>query len=559
MGREGASGGGVMAVWRRRWMRQFADLFADSPLRRIRFRRFYIGSTGTALGYTMQGTLAAWLMTTLTPSVLMVALVQTAGTLPSLLFGFVAGALADIVDRRRVVLAAQALLLVSTLVLGLATWFGLVGPVGVLLLSFTVGAGFAFYIPAQQALLNDLVPRDDLPRAVSLIAVSFNAARSVGPALAGAIAALIGLGSALVVSAACFAAMLLALRGWRGTRGHHVGIPETIISGIRTGLRYTRHSPPLRALVIRNLAFSSCASALWALFPVIARDQLQLGASGFGVLLSCFGAGAIVGALLMPRHLRKVSLNTVITGGVVLWALATAAIAVVPYVAAAVIGAFAAGAAWVSVHASLSAGTQSSAPGWVRARAVSMSWVSLQASLAIGSLFWGIIAVASGTRVALFVSALIALLLLLLFRKVRVTMGGEADVKTGVHMPELTLAGEPMPDDGPVIIQLAYRIAPEKRDAFLEAIHRNEWIRRRNGASGWLVFRDLEDDGRFVERFVIDSWAEYLRLRARMTVAERALQAEVVKMQREGEPVRISRFIRVGPADPDAEDDPLRE
>lgn len=554
MGEREAARGGGEARWRRRVVR----LFADSPLRRIRFRRFYAGSTGTALGYTMQGTLAAWLMTTLTPSVLMVALVQTAGTLPSLLFGFVAGALADIVDRRRVVLAAQWLLLGSTALLGLATWFGFANPAAVLALSFAIGAGFAFYIPAQQALLNDLVPREDLPPAVSLVAVSFNAARSAGPAIAGAIAGLIGLGSALVASAACFLAMILALRGWRGARHTASGIPETIISGIRSGLRYARHSPPLRALIIRNLSFSSCASALWALFPVIARDQLQLGAGGFGMLLSCFGAGAIVGALWMPRHLRRVSLNTIISGGVLLWAASTALIAAVPFVAAAVIGAFGAGAAWVSVHASLSAGTQSSAPGWVRARAVSMSWVSLQASLAIGSLVWGVIAAASGTRVALIVSAVISLLLLSLFRRVKVTMGGEADVKTGVHMPELTLAGEPMPDDGPVIIQLAYRIAPADRDAFLAAIHRIEPIRRRNGASRWLVFRDLEDEERYVERFVIESWAEYTRLRTRVTVAERELQDQVMLLQRDGEPVRISRFIRVGLPDADEDEDPLR-
>ena len=378
------------------------------------------------------------------------------------------------------------------------------------------------------------------------MAVSFNAARSAGPAIAGAIAGLIGLGSALVASAACFAAMILALRGWRSPPRTVAGIPETIFSGIRSGLRYTRHSPPLRALVIRNLAFSSCASALWALFPVIAREQLRLGAGGYGMLLSCFGAGAIVGALWLPRHLRKVSLNTVVTSGVVLWAVSTAVIAIVPSVVAAVIGAFGAGAAWVSVHASLSASTQSSAPGWVRARAVSMSWVSLQASLAVGSVIWGLIASVSGTRIALLASAVIASLLLWLFRKVRVTLGGEADVKTGVHMPELTLAGEPMPDDGPVIIQLAYRIAPPDRDVFLTAIHRIEPIRRRNGASRWLVFRDLEDEERFVERFVIESWAEYTRLRTRVTVADRELQDQVMTLQRPGVLVPISRFIRVG-------------
>ena len=533
--------------------RLFARLFGSTLLRRVRFRRFYLGSTGTALGVTMQATVAAWLMTTLTPSVFMVALVQTANTVPSLLFGFMAGALADIVDRRRVVLVAQAVLFLSTLILAIATLVGVINPPAVLVLSFLIGAGFTFYIPAQQSLLNDLVPRTELPSAVALISVSFNAARAAGPALAGALAGLLGLGYALLLAAASFSAMLFSLRDWPAARYVATGIPETIVSGVRSGLRYTRHSPTLRALVIRNLTFSSCASALWALFPVIAREQLGLGASGFGLLFGCFGAGAIVGSLNLPRLLRRISLNTLVNTGVLIWVVGTLLIATVPILAVAVAGTFAAGFAWVSVHASLSAGTQTSAPAWVRARAVSMSWVALQTSLALGSVAWGALASVSGTRVALATSAGVALLLMVLNRRVRVTLGHESEVTAGSSLPDLTVAGEPMPDDGPVLIQVEYRIAPSNRDAFLNAIHALEPIRRRNGASNWLVFRDLEDDEHFIERFVVESWAEYTRLRARRTVSDEEIQACVQQLQTGDAEVRISRFIRVGPspAEPD--------
>jgi len=404
-------------------------------------------------------------------------------------------------------------------------------------------------MPAQQALVNDLVPRPELPRAVSLAAVAFNVSRAVGPALAGAIAAWLGSGSALLASAAAFAAMIVALRGWPTVARSIPGVPETLLSGVLAGLRYLRHSAPLKAFVIRNLSFAMCASALWALLPVIARDQLQLGAGGFGMLLGFFGTGAVVGALWLPRHLQKVSLNAVVTGGYVLWAVAALVIAFAPDVAVAVAGTCAAGAAWVSVLASLSAGTQSTAPGWVRARAVSTNLVATQASLALGSVVWGALASAAGTRIALSASAAAMLLLFMLSRRVRVALGSDADVTMGSQPPELTMAFEPQPEEGPVLVQLEYRIDAENRETFLRAIREIEPIRLRNGASSWRIFRDLEDDGRFVERFVIRSWAEYTRQRSRMTVTDREVSDRVTLLNRTGVPVRISRLIGVEPSE----------
>jgi MFS family permease len=538
-------------------------LLQTSPLRHERFRLFYIGSIGTAFGYTMQATVAAWLMATLTPSALMVALVQTASTAPALLFGLVAGTLADIVDRRRVVLFTQVLLLTATVLLGGATLAGMIGPVSLLALTFVIGVGFTFYMPAQQALVNDLVPRAELSPAVALAAVAFNVARAAGPALAGGIAAWLGTGNALLASALFFVWMIVALRGWPAAVPAIPGIPETLLSGIRSGLRYVRHSPPLLALIVRNLSFSVCASALWALLPVVARDQLGLGAGGFGMLFGFFGAGAVAGALWLPRHLRQMALDTVVTAGHLVWVAAAVIIAVAPTVAVAIVGTCAAGAAWVTVLASLSAGTQSAAPGWVRARAVSTSLVAMQASLALGSVLWGALATAAGTRIALAVSAGVMLVLLALTRRVRVALGEEADVTTGVPLPEFAITAEPMPDDGPVLIQIEYMIDAQNRDRFLRAVYAIEPTRRRNGASYWRLYRDLEHEGRFVERFVITSWAEYVRLRARMTVAERRLQVRVRQLQRPDVPIRISRLIGVSPDEAstaleDAAEKPIR-
>jgi MFS family permease len=520
-------------------------LLRSSPLRHRRFRAFYFGSVGTALGYTMQATIAAWLMATLTPSALMVALVQTASATPSLLLGLAAGTLADIVDRRRVLLASQILLLGATAALGAVAVAGLAGPATLLALTFLIGVGFTFYMPTQQAMINDLVPHAELPPAALLGAAAFNVSRAVGPALAGAMAAWMGSGYALLASALFFGGMIVATRGMRRTAPASFGIPETVVSGVASGLRYARHSPPLRALLLRVVSFSFCASALFALLPVVARDLLGMGAGGFGVLFACFGAGAVAAAFVVPRRLQRVSLNSVVNSGFVLWAAATALVTSTSILAVAMVGAVGAGAAWVSALASLSAGTQSSTPAWVRARALAMNLVAFQAAMAVGSALWGWLASAAGLRITLALSAAAALLLLALNQRARVALGHESALRTGVQLPELAVVSEPLPDDGPVLIQMEYRVDPENRAAFLQAIQDVEPARRRNGASAWRVFRDLEDDTRFVERFVIASWAEYVRLRARLTFADQELQERVMRLQRRGVPLRISRLIGV--------------
>ena len=276
------------------------------------------------------------------------------------------------------------------------------------------------------------------------------------------------------------------LRSWKTRDLALPGIPESLFSGVMSGLRYGRHSRPMRSLIIRNLSFCVCASCLWALLPVIARDQLQLGAGGFGLLSGSFGIGAVVGALSIPRQLQSRTLNAVVTSGVLLWMAATLLIAATNITAVALAGAFGSGVAWVCVLASLSAGTQSSAPAWVRARAVAMNLVAVQASLALGSVIWGTLASAFGTRVALAAAATVMFILHLMNRRVNVAMGNEADVTPAVQLPDLAIAVEPLPDDGPVLIQIEYQIAPEHREEFFKAVQAVEATRRRNGASNWL-------------------------------------------------------------------------
>ena len=524
-----------------------ARLIGDSPLQHRPFRLFYFGAIGVALGYTMQSTVAAWLMATLTPSALMISLVQTASTAPTLLFGLSAGALADIVDRRRIMLVATLIVLATTALTGVAALSDAIGPTSLLLLTFVIGTGFTFYSPAQQASINDLVPREQVARAVALGAVAFNLARAIGPALAGAVAAWSSPGAALLIGALFFVVMIGALRGQRKSSFANRGVPETLLSGMMSGLRYTRHSPPLRALIIRNMSFAICASVIWALLPVIARDQLRLGAGGFGLLSASFGVGAILGALSLPRALKLRSLNTVVGTGNILAAGSILLLALTDLLALAVVGTFCVGVAWVCVFAGLSTGTQTAAPAWVRARAVAMNQVSVQACLAVGSALWGWLASTSGSHFALATAAGMMVVLLAINRRVRVRLGEEADVTPGEQPPALALAAEPSPDDGPVLIQIEYQVDADQRDEFLRAIHGIEAVRRRNGVTDWRLFRDLEQDGRFVERFIIQSWAEYQRLRTRLTQADRRAVEQVEAMQRPDQPRRISRLIGVEP------------
>jgi MFS family permease/quinol monooxygenase YgiN len=516
----------------------------SSPLRRPLFRLFYLGSVGTALGYTMQTTVASWLMATLTPSAQMVALVQTASTLPTLLFGLVAGSLADIVERRRVILMTQLAMLGTVTVLGVAVLAGVIAPVALLVLTFLVGCGFTFYLPAQQASVNEMVSREELPAGVALSAVAFNSARAVGPALAGALAAWFGSGSAFLASALFFTVMIVVVCRWKTRKQGLPGVPERLLTGVRSGMRFAWHSSAMRALIVRSLSFVICASAFWALLPVIARDLLGLGAQGFGLLSAGFGTGAIVGASSVPRQLKRFSVNKILLVGNLTWAAAVALLAATGIVAVAVVGAFAAGVAWVYVLASISAAVQSSAPAWVRARAVATNLVATQASLGLGSALWGSLAHWTSIPIALAASAAGMLTLYVLTRGFRAELGTEADVMPRVHpAPELVIAVEPQPDDGPVLIQIEYRIERQHLKDFLQAIEAVAPTRRRNGASSWRVFRDLEDHERIVERYVVASWADYLRHRARMTMADSELQDNARRFQREGVPIRISRLI----------------
>jgi MFS family permease len=513
-------------------------------LRQPAFRAFWIGAVGSNISIWIQATTVAWMVAALGSPALVVGMVQTAISLPALLFGLPAGVLADIADRRRVLLATQGALLLIALTLAALGFSGLAGAASLLVLAAALGTGIAFNMPTQQTLTNELVARVDVPRAVALGAVSFNVARAVGPALAGLLIGWITAGGVLLLSALLYGGMLRFAWQWRGSKASAGAWPaETLLSGVRSGLRYARHSPALRTQLLRTVTFILCASALWSLLPVVARDQLKMGAAGYGLLFSCLGVGAIVGALLMPTLLQRLSVNALIGRGTLLYAATLGIVAVADSLWLAGPALLASGAAWSWVMASITAATATSFPAWIRARALAAGMLVMQGGMALGGLLWGAAASAVDTLGALAAAGALMALGFLLTRKREISLGTEADVTPSAHWPGEVVTFEPSPDDGPILVQIDYHIHPQHEEAFLRALYALGPTRRRDGAERWSVFRNLAAGGHFVERFVVESWAEHQRQRARATMADRELERAAQSYQRPDVSITVSRFL----------------
>ena len=467
---------------------------------------------------------ADWLMTTLAPSPLMVALMQTAENAPLFLLALPAGALADIVDRRRLLIYTQAWMLVSAVALGLLTLFGLTTPLVLLLLIFSLGLGSALNAPAWQAIIPELVPRSDLSAAVALNSVAFNIARAVGPALGGFVVAAVGSWAVFLLNSLSFIGVLMVLYRWQRAPVESISPTERIVGAMRAGVRYVRHDPDLRAVLVRTGVFVSCASALWAMLPLVARQQLGLGAFSYGVLLGGLGAGAIFGAILLPAVRRKVSVNVLIIGGTIIFAATTAVLATVHIFALLCIMMIFGGIAWMALMSSFNISVQAIVPAWVRARVLAIYLLVFFGGMALGSALWGAIATRIGISTSLLyaAAALIAGLAAAYFFPLRI--GEEPDLEPSLHWSEPIVIIEPHPQDGPVLVTVDYQIEPERADEFVEAMREVKRILRRDGALRWGLFADPALPGHYVETFLVESWAEHMRQHARITKEDRVVQ-----------------------------------
>ncbi len=382
-----------------------AERGAWSPLRHSLFRAMWIASVASNIGTWMHTVGASWLMTTLAASPLLVALVQTATTLPVFLLGLPAGVMADLVDRRKLLIFTQSWMLGVAAVLGALVMFGAVGPWWLLSLTFALGVGSAMNGPAWAAAIPELVPRDELPAAVALNSVGFNIARAVGPAMGGIVMASAGAGAVFMANAVSFLGVILVLWSWK-EGPPAVREPGTRFrDAMREGLVYVRGARSFHAVLARAGLFSLAGSALWAMLPVVARDEMKSTAFGYGILLGCLGAGSVVGAALLAPVRAHYSVDKIVAVGVVLFAIATIGLASMKTLALAAPAMVLGGVAWMTVMSSFNVCAQTTPPQWMRARALAFYLLVFQGALAVGSGMWGEIARHVGVRAALNIAA----------------------------------------------------------------------------------------------------------------------------------------------------------
>lgn len=495
------------------------------PLRHGAFRAFWLASLVSNLGTMMQSVGAAWLMTSLSASPVLVALVQTATNLPTFVFALLAGALADVVDRRRLILLTQTWMLASALVLGFLTLSGSATPFTLLALTFSLGAGAALNAPALQATVPELVPRDELTEAITLNSAGFNLARAAGPALGGLVVAFVGVGVTFLLNAASFIAMLLTVFRWPKASESPALPAERMRAAMRNGLRYARHSPEIRIVLTRAGTFILFASALWALMPLIARTLLNTGPTGYGLLLGFFGVGAVAGALAMPRIRLRMSLDALLAVGSLSYGAAMLLLAVSRHLALSGLAMLAAGAAWLLILSSFNTSVQWAVPPWVRGRTMSLYLLVVFGGLSVGSPLWGALAGVTTLPVALAVAGLGMIGSLVLVSGFRLGDIERRDLSPSMHWPEPLFTAQPDPDDGPVFITITFTIDPQEREAFLCAMHEVRRLRLRNGALRWNLLRDPNDPSRYIEIFVDETWLTHMRLHQRPTRADRELEA----------------------------------
>ncbi|MFG1344424.1 MFS transporter [Xanthobacter autotrophicus DSM 431] len=522
---------------------------AFAPLRRPVFAVLWGATVLGNTGSFMRDVASSWLITDISASPAAVATVQAAAMLPVFMLAMPAGVLSDILDRRRFLIAIQLGLASVSVALMVLSYTGLISISSLIALTFLGGIGAALMAPTWQSIVPELVPRSDLKSAVALNSLGINIARSIGPAAGGVLLAAFGAAVTYGVDVASYIIVIAALWWWPRPAGGNDELSEHFTGAFRAGLRYARSSRELHVVLLRAAFFFAFASAVWALLPLVARDLLKGDAAYYGLLLGSVGAGAIAGALLLPRLRTRLSADGLVLAATLLTAAATASLALAPPRWLAVPILLAMGGAWIIALTTLNATAQSILPNWVRGRALAVYLTVFNGAMAGGSIAWGLVAQAAGLTTALALAAGGLVIVGFILQRVALP-AGEADLTPSMHWPEPAMA-EPVPNDrGPVLILIEYRIARADREAFLAVLYRLSAARRRDGAYGWGVTEDAADPEVLVEWFMVESWAEHLRQHRRVSHADADIQAEVLKFHKGDAPAVARHLIGLDPPRP---------
>jgi MFS family permease/quinol monooxygenase YgiN len=513
-----------------------------SPFHYKVFRLLWIATVVANIGTWMYSTAAAWLMTSLDGDPVMVSLVQVAMSLPMFLFALPAGALADIIDKRRFILALEMLVTVVSVLFAALVSLGLVTPWLLLVFLFLIGVLAAVEAPAWQAIVPLLVSKQDLHSAIAANSVGVNVSRAIGPALAGALIAGFGIAMPFWLDAASNLGVIAVFWWWCPPQAKGHALPaERFIGAIRTGFRYARHNRILRATLARAVGFFLFASAYWALLPLVVRNQIGGGPELYGILLGAIGAGAVSGAFFLPQLKHRIGANGVATAGQAGTALALVLFGLSREPFLATIASLIAGLCWIATLATLNVSAQTALPNWVRARGLAMYVSVFFGTMTIGSVLWGKLADVAGLSLTHLVAAAGALLAIPLSMRWRLQGGTELDLTPSMHWPAPVVSQSVESDAGPVMVTVEYRINPKDRDDFLQAMEAIAAERQRDGAYAWDIFQDTADDSRFVETFFLNSWLEHLRQHQRVTHADVAAEKLVQRYLLEAS--KVTHFI----------------
>ena len=521
---------------------QGADLSALAPLSEPVFRMLWLAWLAANICMWMNDVAAAWVMTTLTSSPMLVALVQTASTLPVFLLGLPSGALADILDRRRYFMATQFWVAAVAVVLCLVMAFGSIHAWGLLALIFANGIGLAMRWPVFSAIVPELVNRHQLPAALALNGVAMNVSRIIGPLLAGAIIASVGSVWVFVLNAVLSVVAGAIIMRWRRVPTPHPLGRERLGSAMRVGLQFVRESRPMRAVMWRIGVFFLHGTALLALLPLVARDLRGGNAGTFTLLLACMGAGAVVSALFLPRLRQSMSKEALVVRGTLAQALATSVVAMASDLVLAVPAMLLAGGALLTTANTLMVSAQLALPNWVRARGMAIAQMAMMGATAAGAALWGQVASLSTVQLSLALAGLSAVLVMALIQRQVPDEQADADLSPAQPAFKRPQTDTPPSTGQRLVVSTEYFIDPAHADEFRALMQESRRARMGQGALGWSLQHDLADPRRYVERVVDESWTEHLRRFDRLTGADLELRVRKHAFHTGAQPPIITRY-----------------
>src|SRR3989441_2220841 len=517
---------------------------SESPLKNTLYRFLWVTMFASDIGAAMQTVGSGWLITSLAPSPFVVALLQVMTSLSIFLLALPAGALADIVDRRKLFLVTQYFSLAVASILSILTFGGYTTSSILVVFTLLLGLGNAMSLPVNIVIQTDLVPKKKALAAMTLFSVAIYIGLAVGPLLGGLVVAAAGPWAVFMLNALSFVGIIVFLHRWRKPSERKLLPPEQVIGAIRTGLRYMRHSLHVRALFVRDFSLTICGSALVSLLPLLARNEAGSNSILFGVLMGAFGIGGMISGLIIVPRIKKISIEKRVASATILYAVAMAVLSFQHGIIVVFAGVFAVGTALIIITSSLNFIAYNSVSSWVRTRVVSVHQLVYWGGVAIGSIVWGIVAEIWGIPTALLAASIGLVIGLVTSTRYTLKPHTDVDMTPSMHwsMPRVMIDIDDH-EEGSVLVEIEFQIDPARSHEFESAMNNVRSIRLRDGAINWVLFHDIENPSRYVEMFTSESWTEHLRQHERITKADLAIEQHAISFHIGKDPPRISHLI----------------